>query len=220
MSLSSPTPQVPRALFAFSLLYGGLVVLAGVLGTKLASLGLWPVLGSLAVESGIFAFLMLVVLSSAVAELYGRDTANRLVRFGFVPLIVSMCLLMLVIHVVPPAVFWKDQDAFARLLGQGARMQFAGLISYGTSQTLNVYVFSRLAGSGGVGRALWLRAWLASLLSQAVDTMLFISISFLGTGLPVLAIMTGQIISKLLLSTIMVPPLIYVFVALGRKLDE
>lgn len=220
-------PAVPRALFLFSLLYGGQVVLAGVLGTKLASLGHWPGLGDLAVESGIFAFLTLVVLSSAVAELYGRDTANRLVRFGFVPLIVSMCLLMMVIHLVPPAPFWHDQDAFARLLGQGARMQFAGLVSYGCSQTLNVYVFSRLSGNGAAGRLLWLRAWIASLLSQTVDTMLFITISFLGVRdpasgglLPIGNIMTGQIVSKLLLSTILVPPLIYVFVGLGRWLDR
>jgi hypothetical protein len=32
--------------------------------------------------------------------------------------------------------------------------------------------------------------------------------------------MVGQIISKLVLSTIMVPPLIYVFVSLGRWLDQ
>lgn len=210
-------PLVPRSLFAFALLYGGLCVLAGVLGTKLASLGSWPIVGSLAVESGIFAFLMLVVLASAVAELFGREVANRLVRFGFVPLIVSMVLLELVIHVVPPAPFWTDQEAFARLLGQGARMQFAGLVSYGTSQTLNVAVFSRLAG--GSGQLLWLRAWIASLLSQVVDTLLFITISFAGKGLPIVAIMTGQILSKLILSTIFVPPLIYLFVALGRRLD-
>jgi hypothetical protein len=217
----------PRALFSYSLLYGGLVVLAGVLGTKLASLGHWPLLGDLAVESGIFAFLMLVVLSSTIAELYGRAVADRLVRFGFIPLIVSMFLLMTVIHVVPPAPFWHDQDAFARLLGQGARMQFAGLISYGVSQTLNVAIFAKLAGGGAAGRMLWLRAWIASLLSQIVDTVLFITISFIGvtdpvTGqaMPIVSIMEGQIISKLLLSTIMVPPLIYVFVALGRKLDR
>jgi uncharacterized PurR-regulated membrane protein YhhQ (DUF165 family) len=43
-------------------------------------LGNKPVaLGPLAVEAGIFAFLLLVVVSSAVAELHGRDTANRLV---------------------------------------------------------------------------------------------------------------------------------------------
>lgn len=217
--------SIPRSLFVFALLYGGLAVLAGVLGTKLASLGHWPVLGDLAVESGIFAFLLLVVLSSAVAELFGQTTANWLVRFGFIPLIVSMTLLTLVIHVVPPAPFWHDQDAFARLLGQGARMQFAGLISYGTSQTLNVAIFSRIAG--GQGRLLMLRAWIASILSQIVDTVLFISISFYGvidqaSGqlMPIGRIMEGQIISKLVLSTIMVPPFIYLFVRLGRRLDR
>ncbi|MBS0482980.1 MAG: queuosine precursor transporter [Proteobacteria bacterium] len=209
---------IPPSLFVFALLYGGLCVLAGVLGTKLASLGHWPVLGDLAVESGIFAFLLLVVMSSAVAELFGQGTANRLVRFGFVPLIVSMILLTVVIRLVPPAPFWHDQDAFARLLGQGARMQFAGLVSYGTSQTLNVYLFSRLLG--GQGRSLMVRAWLASLLSQVVDTVLFITISFYGQDLPLMQIMEGQIISKLVLSTIMVPPLIVVFVALGRWLDR
>ena len=168
-------------------------------------------------------WLILVVLSSAVAELHGQKTATALVRFGFVPLIVSMLLLTFVINVVPPAPFWGDQDAFARLLGQGARMQFAGLISYGTSQTLHVYVFSRLAG--GRGHLLMLRAWVASLLSQMVDTLIFITISFAGvrdaTGalLPIGSIMEGQILSKLLLSTIMVPPLIWVFVKLGRWMD-
>lgn len=216
---------IPRSLFVFALLYGGLVVLAGVLGTKLASLGHWPVLGDLAVESGIFAFLLLVVLSSAVAEQHGQDTANRLVRFGFIPLIASMALLALVIHVVPPAPFWSDQPAFARLLGQGARMQFAGLIAYGTSQTLNVALFSRLAG--GRGRLLLVRAWIAGVLSQIVDTVLFISIAFYGVvdqasgqPMPIGAIMEGQIISKLVLSTIVVPPAIWLFVKLGRRLDR
>lgn len=220
---TAPNSGIPTSLFAFSLLYGGLVVLAGVLGTKIAALGHWPLVGDLAVESGIFAFLLLVVMASAVAELFGQDVANRLVRFGFVPLICSMLLLTFVINVVPPAPFWGDQEAYARLLGQSARMQFAGLISYGTSQTLNVYVFSRLAG--GRGRLLMLRAWIASLLSQMVDTLIFITISFAGVKdaagvpLPIGEIMAGQIASKLLLSTIMVPPLIWVFVQLGRKLD-
>ncbi len=215
--MDKPALGIPRSLFAFSLLYGGLAVLAGVLGTKLASLGHWPLLGDLAVEAGIFAFLLLVIMASAVAELFGQDVANRLVRLGFIPLIVSMVLLTAVIHLVPPAPFWNDQEAFARLLGQGARMQFAGLVSYGISQTLNVYLFGRIAG--GRGRLLMLRAWIASLLSQVVDTVLFISISFYGKDMPLMQIMEGQIISKLVLSTIIVPPLIWVFVRLGRWLD-
>jgi uncharacterized integral membrane protein (TIGR00697 family) len=224
--MQEPAAAMPRSLFVFALLYGGLAVLAGVLGTKLASLGHWPVVGDLAVESGIFAFLLLVVLASTVAELFGQDVANRLVRFGFIPLIVSMVLLTLVIRVVPPAPFWSDQDAFARLLGQGARMQFAGLISYGISQTLNVAIFSRIAGAKR-GGLLLLRAWIASMLSQVVDTVLFITISFYGVvdqasgrPMPIWNIMEGQIISKLVLSTIMVPPFIWLFVQLGRYLDR
>ncbi len=216
--MQNQSSAFPRSLFVYSLLYGGLCVLAGVMGVKLASLGHWPVLGDLAVESGIFAFLFLVIISSAVAELFGQDRANQLVRFGFVPLIVSMVMLTIVIKAVPPAPFWGDQDAFAKLLGQGVRMQFAGLISYGTSQTLNVYLFSRIAG--GQGKALVLRAWIASLLSQIVDTILFITISFYGQDMPIMQIMEGQIVSKLVLSTIMVPPLIVVFVKLGRWLDR
>ena len=213
---SQPAPAIPRALFIYSLLYGGLVCTAGVIGTKLASLGTWPVLGSFAVESGIFAFLVLVVLGSSVAELYGRDTANRLVRFGFIPLIVSMLLIQFVIHVVPPASFWDQQPAFEAILGQSSRMMLAGLIAYGVSQTLNVYIFSRIATKEGGG--LWLRALVASFLSQIVDTLLFITIAFYGV-FPIGGILGGQIIAKLTLSVVMVPPLIYLFVGLGRRLD-
>jgi uncharacterized integral membrane protein (TIGR00697 family) len=213
----APTPPaIPRALFAYALLYGGLVCIAGVLGTKLASLGTWPVVGPLAVESGIFAFLILVVLSSAIAELYGRETANRLVRVGFIPLIVAMVLIQFVIH-VPPASFWDKQAAFEAILGQSSRMMLAGLIAYGISQTLNVYIFSRIATKQG--SALWLRALIASFLSQIVDTLLFITIAFYGV-FPIAGILEGQIIAKLTLSVVMVPPLIYLFVGLGRRLDR
>ncbi|HEX8579552.1 MAG TPA: queuosine precursor transporter [Allosphingosinicella sp.] len=215
---AAPGITPPRALFIYALLYGGLVCIAGVLGTKLASLGTWPLLGSLAVEAGIFAFLILVVLSSAIAELYGRDLANQLVRFGFIPLIVSMLLIQFVIHAVPPASFWDKQAAFQSILGQSSRMMLAGLIAYGVSQTLNVYIFSRLAGEGE-GRSLWLRALVASFLSQIVDTLLFITIAFYNVEESILPILKGQILAKLTLSVIMVPPLIYLFVALGRRLD-
>jgi queuosine precursor transporter len=218
------TISIPRSLFIFSLLYGGLVVLAGVLGTKLAAIGPFGSFGTLYVESGIFAFLQLVIISSAVAEVHGKSAADQLVRYGFIPLILSMVMITIVIA-IPHAPFWSQQDAFASLLGQGARMQLAGLISYGTSQTLNVYVFSRM--KDGKGSAVWLRGLIAALLSQAVDTVIFITISFYGvkdpgTGalMPIREIMTGQIIAKLTLVALVVPVFITLIVWFMKYLDR
>lgn len=223
METTASTVVIPRSLFLYALVYGGMVVLAGVLGAKLADVGVWPVIGRMTVESGIFAFLLLIVLSSAVSELHGVAVAQRMVRFGFVPLIASMVLIRVVIDLVPPAHVWGNQAQFALILGQGARMQFAGLCSYGLSQTLNVTVFARLAGHG-VGRVLVVRAWLASMLSQIVDTVIFITLSFWGVmggdghPLPLGVMMGSQIIAKLVLSTVMVPVLVWLAVKLGRRL--
>src|SRR5688500_11789815 len=87
----SGTTGVAKSLFAYGIFYGGMVCIAGVLGNKQVALG------PLAVEAGIFAFLLLVITSSAVAELHGRAIANRLVLIGFVPLLVSLVLTLLVL---------------------------------------------------------------------------------------------------------------------------
>jgi uncharacterized integral membrane protein (TIGR00697 family) len=210
---TSPGPAIPRSLFVFALFYGGMVCISGVLGVKQVALG------PLAVEAGIFGFLLLVVMGSAVAELHGRTAADALVRWGFLPLIISAALIQLVLALptdggmYPPAI-----AAFPIVVGQGARMMIAGLISYGTSQTLNVLIFSKLKTSEGQGRLIWFRGMIASVVSQVIDTVLFISISFYGER-PIMALMAGQMATKVVLSIILVPPLITAFVAIGRKLD-
>jgi queuosine precursor transporter len=202
---------LPRALFIFSLIYGGLVTTAGVLGAKQVALG------PLAVEAGILAFLPLVIISSAVAALYGTDIANKLVRFGFIPLIMSMLLIQLVIALpAAPDMDPARLDGFQLTLGQGARLMFAGIIAYGTSQTLNVLLFDRLKAAAG--KYFWLRGMIAAVLSQIVDTLLFVSIAFYGV-FPIATLMVGQIIAKVVLSVIFVPFAISALVKLGQRLD-
>ena len=205
-------PAVPRSLFAFAIFYGGMVCIAGVLGNKQVALG------PLAVEAGIFAFLLLVVTSSAVAELHGRGVANRLVRIGFVPLIVSI-LLSVLVRALPasPQMLAANRDAIQLVLGGTPRIWLGGIVAYGISQTLNVTIFSWLKGREGA-RLLWLRAGVASVGSQIVDTLLFVTIAFAGV-FPIGELLAGQMIAKVVLSAVLVPPLIYLFVALGRRLD-
>ncbi len=189
-----------------------MVCIAGVLGNKQVALG------PLAVEAGIFAFLMLVVTSSAVAELFGRETANRLVAIGFVPLVFSILLGIFVLAL--PAADDMPADrlgAFNTIMGATPRIWIAGIIAYGISQFLNVTIFSALRGSSE-GRLIWLRAGIAGILSQIVDTLLFITIAFYGV-FPIADLLLGQMLAKIVLSAVMVPPLIYLFVGLARRLD-
>ena len=190
-----------------------MVCIAGVLGNKQVALG------PLAVEAGIFAFLLLVVTSSAVAELHGRDIANRLVRIGFVPLVVSILLAVVVLAVpASPQMEPARRDAFALMMGGTPRIWVGGIVAYGISQTLNVTIFSWLKGREG-STLLWLRAGIASILSQIVDTLLFVSIAFLGV-FPIGELLAGQMLAKVVLSAVLVPPAIYLFVGLGRRLDR
>ena len=211
---SGDTPRtVPLSLFALAIFYGGMVCIAGVLGNKQVALG------PLAVEAGIFAFLLLVVTSSSVAELHGRATANRLVLIGFVPLIVSLLLSLVVLAIPPsPDMDPKRLSAFETMMSGTPRIWIGGIIAYGTSTFLNVTIFSRLKANEG-SRLLWLRAGIASVLSQIVDTLIFISIAFYGV-FPIGELLLGQMLAKVVLSAVLVPPLVYAFVAGGRALDR
>jgi queuosine precursor transporter len=185
----------------------------------ISALGPMVGLGPLAVEAGIFAFLLLVTISSAVAELHGRAVANRLVQIGFLPLIASILLSIIVLSV--PAAGDMDParaDAFAMMMGGTPRIWLGGIIAYGISQTLNVTLFAALKGREG-SRMLWLRAAVASILSQIVDTLLFVSIAFYGI-FPIGELLLGQMLAKVVLSALLVPPVIYLLVGLGRRLDR
>jgi queuosine precursor transporter len=204
-------PTISRSLFALAIFYGGMVCIAGVLGNKQVALG------PLAVEAGIFAFLLLVVVSSAVAELHGRAIANRLVIVGFVPLLMSMLLSWIVVQ-LPPAGSMEPErvEAFTLLMSSTWRIWAGGIAAYGLSQILNVTLFDAL--KRGEGRLLWLRAGVASVLSQVLDTLIFVTVAFYGV-FPIGQLIVGQMIAKVVLSIVLVPALIYLFVGLGRRLD-
>ncbi len=207
------TAAIPMSLLVFATFYGGMVTIAGVLGNKQVALG------PLAVEAGIFAFLMLVVTSSAVAELHGRTIANKLVLYGFIPLIFSLILSLAVLAIpASPDMEPERLSAFETIMGGTPRIWLAGIIAYGVSQLLNVTIFSRLRARKGRG-LLWLRGAVAGVLSQIVDTLLFITIAFYGV-FPIGELLLGQMTAKVVLSALVVPPVIYLMVAIGHRLDK
>src|SRR3546814_13977826 len=95
--------------------------------------------------------------------------------------------------------------AFDMILGQSPRLMAAGIVAYGTSQFLNVTIFSKLRGPDSAGTT-WLaiRGAIASALSQIVDTLLFITIAFYGV-FPIANLMGGQLLAKVALSVLVIP---------------
>lgn len=216
MEQVSLATQMPRSLFVFSLLYGGMTVIAGVLAFKQFALG--PII----VESGILAFLLLVVLSSTVSQLHGKAVADRLVLWGFLPLALSVLLIWLVMALPPsPEMPAENLAAFRLVHGQTPRIMVAGPAAYGVSLLLNVWIFDRLRGSGGMkgGIRLMARGAIASAISQAVDTLIFITLAFYGE-FPIGSLLVGQAIAKVVLSLVLVPFLILGAVALAKRLDR
>jgi hypothetical protein len=210
--MSSSSQSMPPSLLLFSALYGGMVTIAGVLGAKQVAIG------PLAVEAGIFPFLTLIAISSAIAELHGKPVADRLARFGFVPLVTAILLTFFVLQLpTDPGMYEPAKQAFPIILGQSWRMMAAGIVAYGISLTLNIWLFERLRAS--TGRFAALRGFIAAALSQIVDTFIFITVSFYGVR-PIADLMAGQMIAKLVLSAVMVPLVIALVVRVGRRLDE
>ena len=204
------------------MLYGGMTVLAGVLAFKQVQL----VPTDLAVESGIFAFLILVVVSSTVSQLYGQKLATRIVWFGFVPLLIASALMQLVLglpasqEMLSDPNRLKDLAAFERVHSTLWRVWLAGPAAYVVSLLLNVWIFSRLAGSTGGNSTIGLmvRGAIASALSQAVDSVIFITLAFYGL-FPITNLLIGQVIAKVMLSIVLVPFLITGGVKLAQWLD-
>lgn len=208
-------PIMP-SLFFIGLLYGGMTVIAGVLGFKQVALG------PLAVEAGIFAFLMLVVLSSTTAQLHGQAMANRLVMWGFVPLAVSAALVVFVLYLPPSDKMpLENITAFETVTTQTPRIMMAGPVAYGVSLFLNVWIFSKLRGADGESTTagLMVRGAIASALSQAIDTLIFITLAFYGE-FPIGSLLAGQMLAKVVLSLVLVPFLITGFVTFAKWLDS
>lgn len=208
-----------RSLFVMTLLYGGMTVIAGVLAFKQFAIG--PIV----VESGILAFLLLVVISSVVSQQHGKAAADRLVLWGFLPLAFSIGLIFIVLALpASPEMPADNLAAFQTVHGQTPRIMAAGPIAYGVSLLLNVWIFNKLRGKGpnaASGGGLWLmaRGAIASAISQAVDTLIFITLAFYGE-FPIGNLLVGQAIAKVVLSFVLVPFLIAGAVALAEHLDR
>lgn len=192
-------------------IFVGLLILANIVAVKLFSIGEWAVLPAAAI-----IYICTYPIVDTIVEVYGKEAGQRTVRAGLVTQLLAILFITIAIY-LPPAPFFEHQDAFKTILGGSFRVILASLISYMISQNLDVYVFNKLKQRHGL-KKLWLRNNASTMLSQLVDTFIFIIIAFYGT-MPIAALFTlvcTQYIFKFSAS-IIATPFVYVLVGMIRR---
>jgi len=90
-----------------------------------------------------------------------------------------MVLVFCAVIALPHPSFWNGQDAYLTVLGMTPRLVIASLMAYFVGEFLNSVVLSKMKLLTN-GRWLPLRTIGSTVVGEGVDTLIFVSIAFLG----------------------------------------
>ena len=133
---------------------------------------------------GAFSYPIAFLITDLANRSYGKIVARKIVYFGFV------------LGIGFTVLFSTD---FADLIS--IRIAIGSGVAFLTAQLLDVQIFDRLR------KKEWFVAPLtSSMIGSTIDTFLFFSISFYGTGVPWVTLSVGDLIVKVIVALIMLIP--------------
>ena len=149
------------------------LITANIIAVKIVSLG--PIV----LPAAIFVFPLSYIFGDVLTEVYGYRVARRVIWLGF------LCNLVFVFFAwvgqkLPPAPFWGDQEAYISILGFAPRLLGASICGYLVGEFTNSYVLARMKIATR-GRWLWSRTISSTVVGQGLDTVIFITVAFIGT---------------------------------------
>jgi len=149
------------------------LITANIIAVKLISIF------GLVVPVAIIIFPISYILGDVLTEVYGYRQARRVIWLGF------FCNLILVVAIwlgqlLPAASFWDGQTAYERILGYTPRILAASFLAYLLGEFSNSFVLAKMKIATN-GRWLWTRTIGSTLVGQALDSLVFITLAFVGT---------------------------------------
>jgi uncharacterized integral membrane protein (TIGR00697 family) len=129
----------------------------------------------------IFVVPLLFSVTDIVTEVYGRKEARKLVRLGL--MIICLQLLAALLFTALPASqrYQPNEAAYNSIFGTSIRFAAASLVAFAVSELLDVAIFSRMKQR--LERyGLWLRNNVSNIVSQFVDSAVFLTIAFYAFG--------------------------------------
>lgn len=162
-------------------LFTASLIVSNIIAVKLVSF-----LG-LTLPAAVLLFPVAYICGDVLTEVYGYAAARRAIWIGFA------CNLIAVVAIaaggwLPASDFWtagvyssagEAQQAYQAVLGFAPRLLAASFVAYLAGEFLNAYVLARLKVATA-GRRLWLRTIGSTLVGQAADSAIFLTLAFAG----------------------------------------
>ncbi len=114
-----------------------------------------------------------------LSENHGKKDAAKAVGIGFIAL-ASLTIFMNIALVFEPASVDFAQDSMATLFSLLPRIALASFVAYGISQMHDVWAYAFMKSRRPGTRWIWLRNNLSTMVSQAIDSLIFVTIAFAG----------------------------------------
>lgn len=174
--LSEPTPSRARYSPYFVVLVA--VFITCLVTANITAVKLVDVLG-LVVPAAIIIFPVSYIAGDVLTEVYGYHQARQVIWMGFLCNLVTVVAIWLG-QVLPPASFWDGQAAYERILSYTPRILAASFLAYLVGEFANAFVLAKMKIATR-GRWLWTRTIGSTLVGQGLDSLVFISLAFVGT---------------------------------------
>jgi len=136
------------------------------------------VIASVAVPVGIFLFPITYIINDVIAEVWGFRKARLMIWLAFAMNFFTVLFYQFAVA-LPPAPFWSGQEAFSAVLSQTPRIAVASLLAFFVGSFLNAYVMSKMKVAMN-GNKFSVRAIASTVVGEAADSTIFISIAFWG----------------------------------------
>ena len=145
-------------------------------------------IGGIVLPAAIVIFPLSYIIGDVLTEVYGYRQARRVIWLGFLCNLIAVVAIWLG-KILPPAPIFDAQNAYERILGSTPRFLLASFVAYLAGEFTNSVVLSKMKILTK-GRWLWTRTIGSTLMGQGVDTVVVLSIAFVGVlPLSVLGVM-------------------------------
>lgn len=192
--------------------FAACLLISNILASKIILIGPWSA------PAGVLIFPLAYIINDVIVEVWGYTKARLIIWSGFGVNLLAVFFFMLAIY-MPAAPFYNAQEAFQTVLGSSVRIVFASLTAYVVGSFLNAYVMSKFKLMTK-GKGFSLRAIASTMVGEGADSMIFITIAFV--GIFPLSVILGMILVQALLKTayeIMVLPLTIVVVRKVKAIE-